>query len=114
MGRCIKIDYYQVELMGKKFYDEAQFVKKLIDDLKNDFNSLDVNWVGDDSHNFVVKGLDFTDELQKEYYHLLKLSEYLTKAALRYAGNMEDSVKRLRDIERILSGVEDEEMMMGV
>ena len=114
MARCIKIDYYQVDLMGKKFYDEAEFIKKMIEGLKNDFNSLDENWVGDDSHNFVVKGLDFADELQKEYIHLLKWSEYLTKAALRYAGNMEDAVKRLRDIEQILSGVKDEEMMMGV
>lgn len=105
MGRVIKIDWYEVNQISKKFFEEAENLKKIIDDSTNTYNGISEAWTGMDANNFITNSNECINLISKEYLHLLEWSKYLTKAALRYSDNVEESLKRMKSIEAMMQDV---------
>lgn len=104
MGRIISINWHKVSELAKTFYEEAENLKKIIDESKKAFESTSNSWKGIDDENFIANSDICISELNSEYLYMLEWSKYLTKASLRYSDNMEEARKRLQIIDDILNG----------
>lgn len=104
MGRVISIDWYKVSALSKTYYEEAENLKKIIEESKAAFEATSEAWKGIDNNNYVANAGKCIEELEKEYLYILEWCKFLTKASLRYSDNMEEAKNRIQVIDEILEG----------
>ena len=96
MGRRIKVDCDDLLRVDSRFSEQASDMKQIQEEIDNQFESIHECWQGIDADNFIMNSNKMSRVLKKETRHLVKWSDYLSRASKRYMGNLRDGLINMR------------------
>ena len=100
MGKKIMVNWEQLYKLSSNTEKDAEEFEKIRTNIEQIITSINSCWQGIDANQYIKSTTNYFQSLKQDTEYMYSLAKYFSRSASRYSGGVEDSLSRVKNLEK--------------